>query len=84
MSAIKLFSIEIEGDEFNIPFPVHELIINISKERDVVALDFADWLMDNCELSEDNTIWSLKSEDYTNEALYEIFTIHQQTSKIGS
>lgn len=37
------------------------------------VLDFADWLMTNCELSEDGTIWSYDSEDYTNERLYKIF-----------
>lgn len=38
-----------------------------------LALDFVDWLMDNCELSEDQSLWSYNSEDYTNEKLFEIF-----------
>ena len=37
------------------------------------ALDFNDWLMTNCEMSEDGTIWSYEGEDYTNEKLYKIF-----------
>lgn len=37
------------------------------------ALDFNDWLMTNCTLSEDGTIWSYEGEDYTNEKLYKIF-----------
>lgn len=38
-----------------------------------MSLDFADWLMENCELSEDKSLWSYNSEDYTNEKLFEIF-----------
>ena len=37
------------------------------------ALNFVAWLMDNCELSEDNTLWSYDGEDYTNGRLYKIF-----------
>ena len=47
----------------NCKFPVKEL-----KE-----LKFVDWLMDNCELADDNSLWSYESEDYTNERLFEIF-----------
>jgi len=38
------------------------------------ALQFVNWLMDNCELAEDNSLWTYNSEDYTNEKLYEIFS----------
>ena len=38
------------------------------------ALDFAEWLMENCELAEDNSLWSYRGEDYTNERLYQIYT----------
>jgi len=37
------------------------------------ALKFVNWLMDNCELAEDNSLWTYDGEDYTNEKLYEIF-----------
>ena len=37
------------------------------------VLDFTNWLMDNCELSEDNSLWSYNGEDYINEKLLEIF-----------
>lgn len=45
------------------------------------SLDFTDWLMENCELSEDNSLWSYDSEDYTNEKLYEIFLSQKQLYK---
>ena len=34
---------------------------------------FVDWLMENCQLSEDGTVWSYNGEDYTNEKLFQIF-----------
>lgn len=34
---------------------------------------FSYWLMENCTLSEDNSLWSYEAEDYTNERLYEIW-----------
>jgi hypothetical protein len=37
------------------------------------ALEFFDWIMDNCEISEDKSLYSYDSEDYTNEKLLEIF-----------
>ena len=38
-----------------------------------MVFGFVEWLQDNCELSEDKTIWSYDSEDYTNERLFEIY-----------
>lgn len=40
---------------------------------DEQSINFIDWLMTNCELAEDNSLWSYDSEDYTNEKLFEIF-----------
>lgn len=40
------------------------------------CLDFIDWLMTNCELSEDQTIWSYNSEDYSLEGIYEVYKNH--------
>ena len=52
------------------------------KEKQEV-LDFSYWLMDNCTLSEDRSVYShdTDGEDYTNERLYEIFKIHQKLDK---
>ena len=47
--------------------------INIAKFQRQASLNFADWLMENCELAKDNSLWSYEGEDYTNERLYEIF-----------
>ena len=38
-----------------------------------ITLLFVQWLMENCQLSEDNSLWSYNGEDYTNEGLYAIF-----------
>ena len=78
--------VEIKGKDYEIEKEVFDLIHSISLERDKLkntptlfklqreaSLNFTDWLMENCELSEDGTIWSYDSEDYTNERLYEIF-----------
>ena len=40
------------------------------------SIDFLDWLMTNCELSEDQTIWSYNSEDYSLEGIYEVYKNH--------
>ena len=40
---------------------------------DEFALLFLEWIMDNCELSEDKSLYSHDSEDYSNENLLEIF-----------
>lgn len=37
------------------------------------SVRFSYWLMENCELAEDNSLWSYHGEDYTNEKLYEIW-----------
>jgi len=37
------------------------------------TLGFVDWLMENCELADDNSLWSYNSEDYTNEKLLKIY-----------
>ena len=37
------------------------------------ALKFLAWLMENCELAKDNSLWTYNGEDYTNEKLYRIF-----------
>jgi len=43
------------------------------KIADDFAIGFAEWLMENCTLAEDNSLWSYESEDYTNEKLLEIY-----------
>lgn len=37
------------------------------------TLGFVDWLMENCELADDNSLWSYNGEDYTNEKLLLIY-----------
>jgi hypothetical protein len=37
------------------------------------ALRFSEWLMENCELAEDNSLWSFEGEDYTQQGLYRIY-----------
>jgi hypothetical protein len=47
-----------------------------NKEISADSLDdflFVDWLMENCELAEDNSLWSYNGEDYTNEKLFKIY-----------
>lgn len=44
-------------------------------QQKVAAIDFADWLMKNCELikdleTEENALWRFDGEDYTLEQLY--------------
>lgn len=50
-----------------------ELKVAIEKYATQQSLNFSDWLMTNCELSEDKTIWSYDSEDYSLEGLYKVF-----------
>ena len=40
---------------------------------DEYAIGFAGWLMDNCELYEDKSLWSYNSEDYTMQGLLTIY-----------
>lgn len=42
-----------------------------------IALDFLNWLMENCELSSDQSLWSYNGEDYTNEKLFKVFLRHK-------
>ena len=37
------------------------------------AICFTEWLMDNCTLSEDRSLYSYESEDYTNARLLKIY-----------
>ena len=55
--------------------------IKVSELEKKEALDFADWLMTNCDLSEDQTIWSYQGEDYSLEGIYELFTINRAVDK---
>lgn len=36
-------------------------------------LYFVHWLMDNCELAEDNSLWMYNSEEYSVEGLFKIY-----------
>jgi hypothetical protein len=45
------------------------------------SLDFIDWLMTNCELSEDQSIWSYMGEDYSLEGIHELFAINRAVHK---
>jgi len=49
-----------------------ELKYNL-KTEDEFAIGFAEWLMDNCEISEDCSLWYYESEDYTTGKLLEIY-----------
>lgn len=37
------------------------------------AIKFASWLMENCQLANDNSLWSYKGEDYSLEGIYKVF-----------
>lgn len=37
------------------------------------TIKFVDWLMINCELAKDNSLWSYDGEDYSNEKLFKIY-----------
>ena len=37
------------------------------------AIAFLDWVMTNCELANDNSLWTYNGEDWSNEGLYVIF-----------
>lgn len=50
-----------------------DYILECLNDRGTTALDFAEWLMQNCDLSEDRSLYSYEGEDYTNEKLLEIF-----------
>lgn len=43
------------------------------------SINFATWLMENCDLSEDCSLWSHYGEDYTLEGLYDVFKREQKT-----
>lgn len=49
---------------------VGNLALSFAKEE---VLNFTDWLITNCELSDDQTIWSYDSEDYSLDGIYEVF-----------
>lgn len=52
----------------------HESGQDESDEEDLnEPILFSYWLMENCELLEDNSLWRYESEDYTNEGLYKIW-----------
>ena len=51
----------------------NEIYVFASAYAEKTSIDFTYWLMTNCELSEDQTIWSYDSEDYSIEGVYEIF-----------
>ena len=75
------FKIEIKGVDYKVHKPVFDQIHSVSLERDSlkngkIPIDFIDWLMTNCELSKDQTIWSYDSEDYCIEGIYELFKIN--------
>jgi hypothetical protein len=49
-------------------------------QQKVAAIDFADWLMQNCELIQDaktgkNILWRFEGDDYTLEKLYNIHKV---------
>tara|TARA_R110000744_G_scaffold5533_1_gene19684 strand:- start:55 stop:429 length:375 start_codon:yes stop_codon:yes gene_type:complete len=48
------------------------------------SLNFGDWLMNNCDLSEDSSLWSYEGEDYTNEKLYDFFIEEYTGEKIST
>lgn len=58
---------------------VAEEIVIDEFEMQKNAILFSYWLMENCELAEDNSLWTYHGEDYTTEGLYKIW--HAQTSK---
>lgn len=37
------------------------------------AINFVSWLMENCQLSDDNSLWSYMGEDYSLEGIYKVF-----------
>ena len=44
-----------------------------NKKENKQTIGFVDWLMENCELADDNSLWTYNGEDYTNEKLYLIY-----------
>ena len=61
--------------------------LKFKKASEIVSseqtLGFVDWLMENCELSDDKSLWSYNSEDYTNEKLLLIYYLEKQDSEVG-
>lgn len=47
----------------------YEVISVIEREQ----LEFLHWVMDNCELADDNSLWTYLGQDYTNEGLLRVF-----------
>lgn len=43
------------------------------KIADNYAYNFAEWLIDNCQISEDSSLWRCDIEEYTTEKLLEIY-----------
>lgn len=56
----------------DIPRAIEEFY-SADKSAMSLSIQFNDWLIDNCELSEDKTIWSYNSEDYSTEKLFDFF-----------
>lgn len=54
---------------------IESIELSLAQKEQVIVCDFSfvDWLMENCELAEDNSLWSYAGEDYTNEKLFKIF-----------
>lgn len=52
---------------------VEEKSKQIETIADNHALGFSTWLMENCELADDNSLWSYESEDYSMEGLLTIY-----------
>ena len=65
---LKVFVDEENNCEIKL-IPISEVPDN-EKENTML---FVSWLMDNCDLAEDNSLWSYNGEDYTNEKLFDIF-----------
>ncbi|MFA5296585.1 MAG: hypothetical protein WC389_00075 [Lutibacter sp.] len=45
----------------------------VTSATNKVTIGFVNWLMENCELAEDNSLWSYNGEDYTNKKLFKIY-----------
>ncbi|MBE7688429.1 hypothetical protein F6A46_09295 [Tenacibaculum finnmarkense genomovar ulcerans] len=50
-----------------------EQFYSVDKSAISLSIQFNDWLIDKCELSEDKTIWSYNSEEYSTETLFDFF-----------
>lgn len=63
-------------EEGNVKTPESDEVNSTTEEEDEYLNDsvrFSYWLMENCELAEDNSLWVYEGEDYTNEGLYQIW-----------